>query len=650
MVQSILYILLSLLGIGFLIFIHELGHYFMGKRAGVTIEVFSIGLGKAIAQWERNGVKWKLGWIPIGGYVQFAGTAKEGNLEPHQVKGGLFAAKPWDRIKIAAMGPIVNILFALLAFSFLWVMGGREKPFAEFTDYVGWVQRGSGPYETGIRPGDRIQKVNGKTFNGFNDFLYRAMLDKRELSMTGDQIDYATGRERPFTYIFPSTEEMSGTEKATLALSSMSAAQYLLYDKMSSGAPNELFPGSPLEGSGIAYGDRIIWVDGELVFSKHQLVSVLNHATVLLGIEREGKTFLTQVPRLNVSDLRLSPEEKAEIDDWRTAEKLSTELSSLTFIPYNLNAEGVVESPLRYIDEESEARMAYEGGDRIPIEEPLLPGDRIISVQGERIGSSSEFLKNIQTKKTLVIVKKVEDAPPPLWTDADKGFASSFDVKHLEAIAASIGTQAPITTLGQLKLLAPVTPVPFHEFPYDERYGKTRDKMIDEKAKAVEETTDPKRKEAAARDFQLYQNRLMLGLVLQDTQVRYNPNPFVQFGDVFKETYRTLYALFTGYLSPKVMAGPIGIIQVVHHSWGISFKEAIFWLGMISLNLGLLNLLPIPVLDGGQICFSIYEGITKKPLKMKTMERLIIPFWVLIIAYFVYVTYNDLVRIITNIF
>ena len=80
------------------------------------------------------------------------------------------------------------------------------------------------------------------------------------------------------------------------------------------------------------------------------------------------------------------------------------------------------------------------------------------------------------------------------------------------------------------------------------------------------------------------------------------------------------------------------------------FKEALFWLGFISLNLGIINLFPLPVLDGGHILFSIVEMITKKPIKAKTMERLILPFIVLLILFFIFVTYQDIVRIISRFF
>jgi len=68
------------------------------------------------------------------------------------------------------------------------------------------------------------------------------------------------------------------------------------------------------------------------------------------------------------------------------------------------------------------------------------------------------------------------------------------------------------------------------------------------------------------------------------------------------------------------------------------------------LNLAILNLLPIPVLDGGHILFASIEGITKKPVKAKTMEKLIIPFLILLVILFVYLTYQDIVKLLQRLF
>jgi regulator of sigma E protease len=79
-------------------------------------------------------------------------------------------------------------------------------------------------------------------------------------------------------------------------------------------------------------------------------------------------------------------------------------------------------------------------------------------------------------------------------------------------------------------------------------------------------------------------------------------------------------------------------------------KEALFWMAMISLNLGFVNLLPIPVLDGGHIMFSLYEVVTKRRLSSKVMERMMIPFVGLLIFLLIYITYQDIIRLISRFF
>jgi regulator of sigma E protease len=101
MIESFLYVLLAILGLGFLVFIHELGHFIMARRQGMKVEAFSIGFGKPIYSWEKNGVKWMIGILPFGGYVKIAGMSREGNLEPYEIPDGFYGKRPWQRIKVA---------------------------------------------------------------------------------------------------------------------------------------------------------------------------------------------------------------------------------------------------------------------------------------------------------------------------------------------------------------------------------------------------------------------------------------------------------------------------------------------------------------------------------------------------------------------
>jgi len=101
-------------------------------------------------------------------------------------------------------------------------------------------------------------------------------------------------------------------------------------------------------------------------------------------------------------------------------------------------------------------------------------------------------------------------------------------------------------------------------------------------------------------------------------------------------------------LNPKWISGPVGIIQVVQDQWKLGINQALYWLGAISLNLGLLNLLPIPMLDGGTILISFIEWVSGKRLHPKTLEKIVLPFALLLIGFFIFLTYNDLSRLLSG--
>lgn len=630
MIMSILYSILALFGIGILVFVHELGHYLVARRAGITVLAFSIGFGKPLIEWERKGVKWRLCILPFGGYVQMEGMDKKGALEPYQIPGGFFAAKPWNRIKVAFAGPLANLLFTLVAFGVLWGVGGREKPFAQFTHHIGWVEQDSDLYDANVRAGDLITKLNGRPYNGYTDFLYGVALDKSALTIQGQEIDYWKQTRDPFTFTFPKEKNFDV----------LAPAQYIIV------ASKEIPADSPMAGSGIEAGDRILWVDGELIFSLPQLIQVVNAPRVLLTVERGGETFLTRVPRLMIGDLRLATPEKEELDDWRFEAKLDTKVEQLAFIPYNLTAAGLVEGPLDYIDEKSVVQEGFAGARRSQIEIPLQKGDKIVAVQGKKIGTSYQLLKELQKKQCLIVVQKKVELIAPSYVTAEENFEGSFEIEDLEKLIGSVGTNSLREEVGDLRLLNPITPTPLKQ-PVVAAAKPAKGKK---KVQTVDEKTFKEEQLPQIASVLPMVNRLSLNIMVTDKMVWFNVNPFELFGSVLKETYRTLYALITGFLSPKNISGPVGIVQVMHHSWSLGPKEALFLLGMISLNLAVLNLLPLPVLDGGHIVFALVEMVTKKPLKAKTMQRLILPFIILLIGFFIYLTYNDLARLITNLF
>lgn len=167
-------VLSFLLVIGPLIFVHELGHYFAGRLFGVKAEAFSIGFGREIAGWtDRRGTRWKVGWMPLGGYVRFAGDMNPASTPsdewlalPADERKRTFQAKPlWQRFIIVAAGPITNFILAIMIFAVVFSLYGEPRT----PPVAAKVHAGSAAEAAGLRAGDRILSIEGRHVGYFGD-------------------------------------------------------------------------------------------------------------------------------------------------------------------------------------------------------------------------------------------------------------------------------------------------------------------------------------------------------------------------------------------------------------------------------------------------------------------------------------------------
>lgn len=650
MLISLLYVFLALLALSFLIFIHELGHYWMARRVGMRVETFAIGLGRPIYSWEHNGVKWQIGWLFFGGYVKIAGQDADDERDPHDIPDGFFGKSPWARIKVALAGPLMNLFAAFLFFAAIWALGGREKNYSEFTPKIGWVDPKSELYAKGIRPGDEVVSYGDYPFQSAKDHLFSPMTSNGEMKVTINQVDYTTGKKKPQTFDIAVYPHPDALDKGVLTTGIMQSASYVLYDHLPGRNDNPLPEGSPMKGSGLELGDRIFWVDGEQIFSLHQLNKVLNDDRVLLTIQRGNETFLRRVPRLEVQELKLDSEFREELVDWQYEAGLGeVKFRSLYAVPYNLTNDAVVEAEAVLIDKEKEDAV-FPKNVFSPLEERLKQGDRIVAMNGEPIRHAAQLLEHLQDRHVSIIVERDKELETPIsWTEADAEFDRQVKWDDLQKIIHAIGSDHPVKQAGNFYLLNVVTPKKITQFNLDEETTSLRNNSLLERRKKIEGIEDPEKRAHELNLLENQENQLILGIPgIQDRKVRYNPSPTEMFHDVLSEISRTLMALMSGTLNPKWMSGPVGIIQMVHDNSMIGLREALYWIGLISLNLGVLNLLPIPVLDGGTIVFSLYEMITRRRISPKVMEKLVIPFALLLVAFFIFLTYNDLLRLLSR--
>ena len=169
-------VLAFLLVIGPLIFVHELGHYFAGRWFGVKAETFSIGFGREIFGWtDKRGTRWKVGWMPLGGYVKFKGDMNPASTPsdewlalPAAERAETFQAKKlWQRFIIVAAGPAINFLFAILVYIALFASYGQPRTPA----VVAAVVENSAAEAAGFQPGDRILAIDGGAVDRFEDIM-----------------------------------------------------------------------------------------------------------------------------------------------------------------------------------------------------------------------------------------------------------------------------------------------------------------------------------------------------------------------------------------------------------------------------------------------------------------------------------------------
>jgi regulator of sigma E protease len=183
-------ILAFLLVIGPLVFIHEMGHYLVGRLFGVKADAFSIGFGRELFGWtDKRGTRWKVGWLPLGGYVKFAGDmnpastpSQEWLMLPPEERARTFQAKPvWQRFLIVLAGPVTNLMFAVVVYIAVFASYGQARTPA----IVEGVVAGSPAAQAGLKPGDQVLAVNGNSIARFEDLVrYVQIRPGREMELS----------------------------------------------------------------------------------------------------------------------------------------------------------------------------------------------------------------------------------------------------------------------------------------------------------------------------------------------------------------------------------------------------------------------------------------------------------------------------------
>ena len=214
------YLLPTLFVLTVVVFFHELGHFVVARWCGVAVKVFSVGFGPEIFGWtDAKETRWRLSWIPLGGYVKFLDdddvTSSTSHRDPNAMsaaeQSGSFHLKPVaSRAAVVAAGPIANYILAIVIFTIIFAAFGREVT----TPRVDTVAAASAAEEAGFVPGVLVMSIEGQKIESFADMqrivsaaadqplAFTVRRDGKELSLT------ATPRLKEVTDRFGNTQRI----------------------------------------------------------------------------------------------------------------------------------------------------------------------------------------------------------------------------------------------------------------------------------------------------------------------------------------------------------------------------------------------------------------------------------------------------------
>ncbi|MDR2631766.1 MAG: RIP metalloprotease RseP [Spirochaetaceae bacterium] len=270
-------ILLGLIGLGVVVFVHELGHFIAARLVGIDVEAFSIGWGKPILKKKIGRVEYRIGMFPIGGYCKMRGENEFQEAFDHKkedippVAGTFYGANPWRRILVSFAGPFFNLIFAVIVFSCIWGIGFEVYTMDNRIVLASDIDQGWYPAnDAGLKTGDRIIEIDRRPIVNYHDIQEMiATNPEKNLPLTVER----EGKNLELV-IRPNLEKSSGAGKIGV---------YYWADPVISAVSE----GSAAAVAGLRSGDRILRVNGEELPYTVAMVRILSEQVPVLSLEYE---------------------------------------------------------------------------------------------------------------------------------------------------------------------------------------------------------------------------------------------------------------------------------------------------------------------------------------------------------------------------
>ena len=661
------------LGLGFVIFVHELGHFLVAKACGVKCEKFYIGFdigGMKLLKKQWGETEYGIGILPLGGYVKMLGqddnpyraademkraratengpaTAEAAAAASdssggagHHLPGGDLPPEPtaephapYDprsymaqsvpkRMAIISAGVIMNVIFAFVMATVAYMMGVKELPCR-----ISQVFAGGAAWQAGLESGDEVVRIGNLEKPIYEDLRLRVPLSDVE-----EGVEFWIQREgldEPFSKTLHPNAELGipiigvdGPRKLVLA-----------------GEPAERFSAASRASLPLLPGDRLASVNGEAIST------FKGWQQALVRLAKEPLE-LTVVP---------GPGKDADSSDESPASGQSVENSQAITItvpasPMKHLGLAMEISPIVAIQDDSPAKQAgLKVGDKLlaidgePVGDPLTLGDRL-AARGEKKDSVKLRIKRgDQTLELTAELRPVDwmERTGPMGGVAAGALGIAYEVlPNVQAVESdSPAARAGIRQGDVVKAAQLVVPQPLLKANRDLRQPPPMKLEGDEQVawpffiEAIQthhprgtvrltyqrgdQTLTAEMEPVESKEFFNADRGFVLALDNRERQVEHIGEA-ARLGlrktvDSLLMVYRFLQRLSQAQISPKMLGGPVTIARVAGQSAEEGFPALLMFLTMLSANLAVVNFLPIPVLDGGHMVFLIYEGIMGKP-------------------------------------
>lgn len=671
--------------LGLVIFVHELGHFMAARWCGVLVERFSIGFGPVLLSLKRGDTEYAISAVPLGGYVKMLGQSDTPTVDEKSDDPRSYQNKSvFQRMLIISAGVVMNIIFGIICFAFAYSVGVPFLP-----AIVGATVPAKPAWQAGLDPGDRIIEVNGH-----KNPSYETLQSRVQATLPGVQavdLKVQRGKETFDLNIVPvkTTHPQIGVSPSeSLNIIDLKWAFPAARDSVAAAAKDPAFQ----------IGDTVVSVDGKPVATYQEYDKLLfehRRDPVTIQVKREAD----KDGKRSTADVKVAPTFIRTVG-------LRMTMGSVLGIRKDSPADQAVDSdgkprPI----EKGDVIVGIDGQtDFDPMRLPDLVTDKAgqkVELTVRKKGRTAD-----EVKVTVVpdLIPTWQDFPHGALLVATPMSIPSLGLAYeVGTVIHSVEPGSPADKSGAIKPQDVVTNVEFFALPAptppDESLwkkwfgGKSADAK-DAEAKPAKEfdsvnfNTEPKESESndsgwpgafwALQSTEIRKIKLSITrpaegntqekVVVELVPVEVPDWPFhirgvnfdsergiqkasnigeaLQMGwdytvSTMQRVYETLHGLVRRSVSPELLSGPLGLGYTAYVV-STDFTTLVRLIGMININLAVVNFLPIPILDGGHMVFLLYELITRR----KPSERILLAANVLgfslIIGLMVFVLYLDI--------